>query len=130
MSIENPEPTDSVEVDEAESRKQKLREQLKKGQAKMAELRASGWTPTHRNPVEQSQANPGSLKAAIKAFCWTCVGQDADPGAKFRVRDCDVGPKCPLFLHRPWQKVKGGLKYNDDGELIHGNEQEEDTTED
>jgi hypothetical protein len=108
------------------SRKDKLRAQLAKGQERMRELRAAGWKPVHRNPVEQAEANPNSLKAAVKAFCWTCVGADADPGAKFRVRDCSV-TKCSLHAHRPWQAVKGGeLVAGQDGELL-GSADTEDT---
>lgn len=92
----------------AEERRAKLREQLLRGQARMAELRAQGVTFTHRNPVQQAEANPTSLKRAVKAFCWTCVGGDGDPGAKFRVRDC-TAPKCPLHPHRPWQDAKGRI---------------------
>jgi hypothetical protein len=112
---------------EESARKAQLRAQLAKGQERMRELRAAGWKPVHRNPVEQAEANPNSLKAAIKAFCWTCVGADADPGAKFRVRDCSV-TRCSLHPHRPWQAVKGGeLVTGQDGELL-GSAETEDTS--
>jgi hypothetical protein len=114
------------ESEEASDRKAQLRAQLAKGQERMRELRAAGWKPVHRNPVEQAEANPNSLKAAIKAFCWTCVGADADPGAKFRVRDCGV-KSCSLHAHRPWQSVKGGeMVTGQDGELL-GSDDTEDT---
>lgn len=112
----------------SDDRKAVLREQLRKGQEKMREMREAGWKPVYRNPVEQAQDKPGSLKAAIKAHCWLCVGADADPGAKFRVRDCAVGPKCPLFPHRPWQSVKGGVHLNEEG-VLEGNADTEDTDE-
>ncbi len=112
----------------SDDRKAVLREQLRKGQEKMREMREAGWKPVYRNPVEQSQDKPGSLKAAIKAHCWLCVGADADPGAKFRVRDCAVGPKCPLFPHRPWQNVKGGVHLNEEG-VLEGNDDTENTEE-
>ncbi|KVP75392.1 hypothetical protein WJ96_06415 [Burkholderia ubonensis] len=119
--------TPAAEETAEEARKAQLRAQLAKGQEKMRELRASGWKPVHRNPVEQAEANPKSLKAAIKAFCWTCVGADADPGAKFRVRDCSV-TRCSLHPHRPWQAVKGGeLVTGQDGELL-GSDETEDTS--
>jgi hypothetical protein len=117
----------AAEPDEANARKAQLRAQLAKGQERMRELRAAGWKPVHRNPAEQAQANPNSLKAAIRAFCWTCVGADADPGAKFRVRDCTVA-SCSLHPHRPWQAVKGGeLATGQDGELL-GSAETEDTS--
>ncbi|HDR9103732.1 TPA: hypothetical protein QDB04_000506 [Burkholderia vietnamiensis] len=115
------------ESQEDADRKAQLRAQLAKGQEKMREMRAAGWKPVHRNPVEQAEANPKSMKAAIKAFCWTCVGADADPGAKFRVRDCTV-TRCSLHPHRPWQSVKGGeLATGQDGELL-GSDETEDTS--
>lgn len=98
----------------ADERRAQLRAQLARGQARMAELRAQGWKPQHRNPVEQAQAKPTSAKLAIKAFCWTCVGAGGDPGAKFRVRDC-TAPACPLYPHRPWQNAKGGIHIGDAG---------------
>jgi len=111
-----------------EERRAALRAQLQKGQDKMRELRAAGWKPVYRNPVEQAQANPKSLKAAIKANCWNCVGADADPGAKFRVRDCTV-TRCALHAHRPWQDVKGGItETGQDGEPL-GSDDTEDTNE-
>ncbi len=113
----------------AEAKRATLRAQLAKGQERMAEMRAAGWKPAHRNPVEQAQAKPTSLKLAIKAHCWTCVGADADPGAKFRVRDCAVGPKCSLFAHRPWQNAKGGIQLNAEG-VLEGDAGTEDTSED
>lgn len=88
---------------------------LENAQVKLKEMRDAGWAPIHLTPVQQAHASPNSLKKAIKAYCWLCVGADADPGAKQRVRDCAVGPKCPLFPHRPWQNLKDRMR--PDGEL-------------
>lgn len=112
----------------AEARRNQLRAQLQRGQARMAELRAQGVTFAHRNPVQQAEANPTSLKKAVKAFCWTCVGGDGDPGAKFRVRDC-TAPKCPLYTHRPWQDAKGRIHIGDAG-VAEPTQDTEDTEED
>ena len=90
---------------------------IQKGQEKMREMREAGWKPVHRNPVEQAREKPNSTKAAIKAYCWLCNGADADPGAKYRVRDCTTGPRCPLYAHRPWQNIKGGIGLNAEGVL-------------
>lgn len=122
--MNNPENTNT---EQTEAKRAVLRAQLAKGQQKMKEMREAGWKPVHRNPVEQALDNPNSAKAAIKAMCWTCVGRDADPGAKFRVRDCAVGPNCPLFPLRPWQNVKGGISLNADG-VLEGNDVTEDTS--
>jgi hypothetical protein len=112
----------------ADAKKAQLRAQLQRGQERMKELRAQGVQFTHKNPVEQAQANPTSLKRAVKAFCWTCVGGDGDPGAKFRVRDC-TAPKCALHPHRPWQDAKGRIQVGDAGVAEPTNESE-DTSED
>lgn len=102
---------------------------MQKAQETLQEMRAAGWKPVRLNPVDQYHRNPTSLRAAIKAHCWVCVGADADPGAKFRVRDCAVGPKCALFNHRPWQNIKGGVHLSEDGDLA-ATDASEDTSED
>jgi len=115
---------------DADTRRAELRARMQRGQEKMREMRAAGWKPVHLNPVEQAKANPNSMKAAIKAFCWLCEGADADPGTKVRVRDCAVGDKCPLHPHRPWQNVKGSHPTTDEnGELV-ATDDSEDTSED
>lgn len=114
---------------EEEQRKADLRARMLRGQEKMREMRAAGWKPVHKNPIEQALDKPNSLKAAIKAKCWECVGGDHDPGAKFRVRDCAVGARCPLYPHRPWQTVKGGVQTDADGVTV-ANDDSEDTNDD
>jgi hypothetical protein len=130
LTLADAEASSPAGTPEDETRRAQLRAQLAKGQERMRELRESGWKPVHRNPVEQAQANPKSLKAAIKAFCWECVGANADPGAKFRVRDCTV-TRCALHPHRPWQNAKGGhtQEIGENGEVL-ATEGSEDTNED
>lgn len=106
---------DTVNVSAEEAKKAELRARMQKGQEKMRELRASGWKPVILNPVEAAKASPGSLKKAIKAMCWVCCGAGADPGVKFHVRDCGLEDKCPLWPHRPWQTIKGGLTLDEEG---------------
>lgn len=50
-------------------------------------------------------ARTGGLVAAIQGICFECVGGDADPGPKLRVRDC-ARTDCPLRAVRPWQGVR------------------------
>lgn len=107
---------DSVTSDVAATENKSLN--LVHAHAKLQAMRESGWKPVHKNPVERAKESPNSTKAAIKAFCWICVGADADPGAKLRVRDCSVGEKCPLFAHRPWQNIKGRLELDSDGVMV------------
>lgn len=103
--------------DSSEDRKSQARERLLRAQQKMSEMRANGWKPTVLNPVEKAKANPGSLKLAIKAHCWTCSGAGADAGVKFHVRDCRV-KNCALHPHRPWQNIKGGLVEGELGQMV------------
>lgn len=112
----------------AELRRQQARERLAKAQEVMAEKRAAGWKPVQLNPVEKAKANPGSLKLAIRAHCWTCSGAGADPGTKFHVRDCKVH-NCALWPHRPWQTAKGGLTMSEDGRLVVADGSEHDEAE-
>ena len=110
-------PAADASGDAAELRRQQARERLLRAQEKMAEKRAAGWKPMQLNPVEKAKANPGSLKLAIRAHCWTCCGAGADPGTKFHVRDCRSF-SCALWPHRPWQNAKGGLTMGEDGALV------------
>ena len=49
-------------------------------------------------PTEKARRNPKSLRLAITAFCWECVGQ-----VRQDVTGC-TATKCPLYPMRPWQK--------------------------
>lgn len=89
-------------------------EAWQKAREKLAEMRAAGWKPTHLSPVEAAKAKPSSLKLAIRAHCYTCVGEDADPGFKARVRDCTV-TQCSLYGHRPWQTHTGRVQHTEEG---------------
>jgi hypothetical protein len=100
-----------------EQRKSDARDRLLKAQEAMAQKRAAGWKPIVLNPVEKAKANPGSVKMAVKAHCWTCCGAGADPGVKLHVRDCSV-KSCNLWPHRPWQNAKGSFSLNEAGELV------------
>lgn len=48
------------------------------------------------NTVEKLLA--GNLKAAVKAFCWDCMGE-----SKKEVSLC-ASYSCPMWPHRPWQQ--------------------------
>ena len=58
------------------------------------------------NPLEKSREKPTSKVLAIKAKCWQCQGEDADPCWKWRVGNCEI-PDCGTFLHRPYQNLAG-----------------------
>ena len=54
------------------------------------------------NPIEKLAQNPKSLRAAINAKCFDCMGQNSDPAVKWRIGNCEI-PDCPLFNVRPYQ---------------------------
>lgn len=105
------------DLDPVAQRKAAARERLLKAHEGMRLKREAGWKPVMLNPVEKAKANPGSLKMAIKAHCWTCSGAGADPGTRLHVRDCKV-LTCCLWPHRPWQTAKGGFVEGEHGQLI------------
>lgn len=62
------------------------------------------------NPRDRAAKNPRSLKMAIRAKCWDCVGGDnADPGWMRTIHECCV-TRCPLHGHRPYQDYVGRRK--------------------
>jgi hypothetical protein len=55
------------------------------------------------DPIEKARRNPKSRALAIVAKCWDCVGADADPGTRDRIRTCTSRATCPLWPLRPYQ---------------------------
>lgn len=56
-----------------------------------------------KSPLEKAKAKPGSMRLAINAKCFDCVGCGHDTGWRDRVRDCfDTG--CPLYNFRPFKR--------------------------
>lgn len=64
--------------------------------------KALGIAAERLSPAEKAARNPKSLRLAINAKCFDCVGADADPGPRGRVRDCHIAT-CSLHPVRPWQ---------------------------
>jgi hypothetical protein len=89
---------------------------LEKARQKTRELRAAG-VILRKNPLEKAAAKPTSLRLAITAKCYDCVGQDADPGWHGRIRDC-LCPKCPLHPVRPYQQRAQGDEEEDLDEAV------------
>lgn len=82
-------------------------ENLKKAQARLAEMRATGEEIiVRRTPAERLEANPTSLRRAIDAKCFDCIGADDDPCYQWRIGNCGV-PGCPLYAVRPYQSQYG-----------------------
>lgn len=61
------------------------------------------------SPVEYARAHPRSFRAAIRAYCWTCEGADADPCVNWRIGNCEI-TDCPLWNFRPYQQNFGKPK--------------------
>ena len=72
--------------------------QLKKARAKRAENIRLG-IPT-LNPIEKAKQNPKSMRLAINAFCYECMG--FAKSWRTDVRDC-TAPNCPLYGFRPYK---------------------------
>ena len=62
---------------------------------------ASGLS-AYRNPLEKSKENSSSLRCAINAKCFDCIGQDADPDWRGSIKNC-VCNDCPLYAVRPYR---------------------------
>jgi hypothetical protein len=69
---------------------------LQKAAKKRAENRAAGIKPP--NPIERSNLNPNSMRFAINAMCFDCMGQE--PGWRNMVKAC-TSPNCPIYKLRP-----------------------------
>ena len=72
--------------------------QLQKARAKLAENRAKGIK--RLNPLEKAKQKPNSMRLAINAFCYECMG--FAKSWRNDVRDC-TAPNCPLFGFRPYK---------------------------
>ena len=59
--------------------------------------------PVRLDPLQKALANPGSLKLAIRAACWDCVGGDATPNWQDEVKHCPV-LKCGLHHVRAYKQ--------------------------
>lgn len=75
----------------------------RQGEEMRAARKAAGLRAT-RTPIEAAQDNPKSLRKAITAKCYECMGGGQERGWKQLIRDC-TSPKCPLWPVRPYQGV-------------------------
>lgn len=71
-------------------------------QARMREMREQGIQPERLNPIERAARNPNSLRLAVTAKCYECLGGDDTPNVRREIRDC-TSRKCPLYPVRPYQ---------------------------
>ena len=55
-----------------------------------------------KNPIEKAREHPESLRKAITAMCFDCVGAGYDPDWRGSVRNCHCN-NCPLWTVRPYR---------------------------
>lgn len=79
-----------------------FRSGLEKAQEVLRLKRENGENIERKNPLEKAASRPDSLRLAINAKCYDCIGQDADPDWRGSIRAC-VCSDCPLFPVRPYQ---------------------------
>lgn len=78
-----------------------MSEALKRAHQVMAEKRANGEVE-RLDPIEKSKRNPKSLRFAITAKCWECMGGGEESGTRRLIRECNAY-SCPLHVQRPYQ---------------------------
>jgi len=95
---------------------------IEKAQRVNRERRESGevTTITH-NLIVKAKKRPNSLKAAVNAMCFACMGGSEenlpDAGWKNNIRTC-TAPDCPLYPHRPYQKNSGDNEIDNESDEI------------
>ena len=75
--------------------------------AKREQMIRDGIEVERLDPIEKARRNPRSLRFAINAKCWDCVGAGADPNPRLRIRECPCSC-CPLYPVRPYQRKSNG----------------------
>ena len=74
----------------AKSALDEYREKLKSGEIKQVRL----------NPMQKLEKNPTSLRLAVNAQCWSCMGGTKESVED--IRNC-TSPKCPLYAVRTYK---------------------------
>ena len=76
---------------------------LEKAQETLKAKRDAGEKVERLNPVEKAKKNPKSLRLAINAKCYDCLGGNSDPNVTGRIGSCTM-LDCPLWNVRPYQR--------------------------
>jgi hypothetical protein len=77
---------------------------LEKAHAVMRAKREAGEEIVRLSPREKAERNPSSLRLAINARCYDCVGsENADGGYRRCIRECPA-VRCSLHPVRPHQR--------------------------
>ena len=80
--------------------KKKTSKALQAAHAARAAMAAAGEKIERLNPTERAAKNPRSLRLAVTAKCFECVGSGQDRGWRDCVRECTV-TRCSLWRVRP-----------------------------
>ena len=64
------------------------------------------------NPIEKSVREPKSLKYALRAMCYECVGRELDPNPRKAI-GCCTSYACPLWSLRPYRHMGESAEAND-----------------
>lgn len=93
---------------------------LEKARVAAKALRELGITPERLDPIAKAAANPKSLRAAVNAKCWDCVGAGADPNPRRLIRECLAGKACPLWSVRPYINRMKNKSIDSDPKILDG----------
>lgn len=66
---------------------------------------AGGVAGPRLDPLRKAERRPSSLRLAISAKCFDCVGRGVDPGWRWLIGNCDA--PCPLVPVRPYRHLAG-----------------------
>lgn len=75
---------------------------IERAQQRMREMRDLGIVPERLNPLERARRNPASLRLAITAKCYECLGGEDAKNIRREIREC-TSTRCPLYPVRPYQ---------------------------
>lgn len=76
---------------------------LQKAHAALAKRRLTGDMAPRLDPIAKAKANPKSLRLAVTAKCFECMGGGEDTGTRKLIRACTSNATCPLHPVRPYQ---------------------------
>ncbi len=82
---------------------------MQEGARKAREERKALGLPSTKNPIERLSEKPDSLRCAITAKCYECVGMDGDSNYRNTIRTC-TSYNCPLYAVRPYQRLTVGAE--------------------
>jgi hypothetical protein len=75
---------------------------LEMARKKRADMAEQGIKVVVLDPIEKAAKHPSSLRMAVNAMCWDCVGAGADANPRAAIRECGI-KKCPMWNVRPYQ---------------------------